>query len=100
APDKTFRRAQLKDNLFTLERADNRTLLVDQKPKPVAIKVNEYDRVGCATMLPGNRIVMGSWFWLGLYDGRTGKPTRTYLGHTDNLWSVAPSPDDKLFASG
>ena len=42
---------------------------------------------------------MGTEFGLYLFDTRSGKQVRGFLGHTGIVWAVAPSPDGRLLLS-
>lgn len=59
----------------------------------------DFDQPTCWTFLRDGKVVMGSYFTLGLYDPDTGKQARPYLGHTGEIIAVAPSPDGRYFAS-
>jgi len=102
APDADFRRSQLTRGPLSLDRNDDLTKLVVQQNNKIAAQfsLSKYDRVLSATLLPNNTAAVGAWSGLYLADTRSGKQLRKYVGHTANVWSVAPSPDNKLIASG
>jgi WD40 repeat protein len=102
APDANFRRAQLSRGPLSLDRSDDlNKLLIQQNNKTAAqFNLGKYDRVLSASLLPNNTAAVGAWSGLYLTDTRSGKQIRKYVGHTANVWSVAPSPDNKLIASG
>ena len=56
----------------------------------------------CFTFSPDGRTVAsgGGNGFLTLYDRATGKKLRDLVGHTGDVWSVAPSPDGRTLVSG
>ena len=58
-----------------------------------------YDQIRCFTLLPGDRAALGTYFGLYLFDARSGKPIRSFRGHTGEVLAVAPSPDDRFLLS-
>ena len=51
-------------------------------------------------MMPRDRVVVGSSYGLALFDARSGKAIRWYLGHTSIVYAVAPSPNGRFLLSG
>nr|VFJ63282.1 MAG: WD40 repeat [Candidatus Kentron sp. FW] len=54
------------------------------------------------TLTPDGRTVVsgGSWGFIASYDVATGKKRQDFIGHTGDVWAVAPSPDGRFLVSG
>nr|VFJ73302.1 MAG: WD40 repeat [Candidatus Kentron sp. FW] len=54
------------------------------------------------TLTPDGRTVVsgGSWGFIASYDVATGKKRQEFIGHTGDVWAVAPSPDGRFLVSG
>ncbi|MEE8433802.1 MAG: caspase family protein, partial [bacterium] len=54
------------------------------------------------TLTPDGRIAFsgGSFGWISSYDTATGRKLRDFMGHTGDVWSLAPSPDGRYLVSG
>nr|VFJ61812.1 MAG: WD40 repeat [Candidatus Kentron sp. FW] len=54
------------------------------------------------TLTPDGRTVVsgGSWGVIASYDVATGKKRQEFIGHTGDVWAVAPSPDGRFLVSG
>jgi WD40 repeat protein len=61
---------------------------------------NPRDRILSFTLLPRNCVALGADSGLLLFDARTGKQLRTFLGHSGAVFAVAPSPDGRFLLSG
>jgi WD40 repeat protein len=57
------------------------------------------DTIRCCTLLPGDRVVLGTDFKLHVYDSNTGRVIRTLRGHTAPVYAIAPSPDGRYLLS-
>ncbi|MCA9052834.1 MAG: caspase family protein, partial [Planctomycetaceae bacterium] len=58
-----------------------------------------YDEVRCFTLLPDQRVAVGSNYGLRIYDGTSGSLVRECVGHTGEVWAVSPSPDGRYLLS-
>ncbi|HKM55678.1 MAG TPA: caspase family protein, partial [Isosphaeraceae bacterium] len=58
------------------------------------------NRILCYTLLPGDHVAVGADAGLYLFDARSGKQLRTFVGHTGTVWAIAPSPDGRYLLSG
>ncbi len=58
------------------------------------------NRILCYTLLPGDHVAVGADAGLYLFDARSGKQLRTFVGHTGPVWAIAPSPDGRYLLSG
>lgn len=72
---------------------------VREEDKVVSTIKLEFDQPTCWTFLRDGKVVLGSYFRLALHDPGTGKRLRSYVGHTGDLVAVAPSRDDRYFAT-
>ena len=101
APDASFRRAQPTRGSIALASTGNTTVAVRQGDQTVATLAMSYtyETIRCFTLLPGNRAAVGTTYGLYLFDTRTGKQLRSFLGHTGAVWAVAPSPDGRFLLS-
>nr|VFJ54228.1 MAG: WD40 repeat [Candidatus Kentron sp. FW] len=54
------------------------------------------------TLTPDGRTVIsgGGWGFIASYDVATGKKRQEFIGHTGDVWAVAPSPDGRFLVSG
>ena len=54
------------------------------------------------TLTPGGRTVIsgGSWGVLASYDVASGRKLERFIGHTGDVWALAPSPDGRFLVSG
>jgi len=77
--------------LVVKEGADTVTTIKMAKPR---------DRILSYTLLPRDRVAVGADYGLYLFDARSGKPLRTFMGHSGAVWAVAPSPDGRFLLSG
>jgi WD40 repeat protein len=57
------------------------------------LRLNDRDRLRCFTFLDGDRVAIGSTNNLDIFDVPTGQRLRTLVGHTDEVWAVAPAPN-------
>src|SRR5207237_643430 len=60
---------------------------------------DEYERIQCFTLLPGDRAAVGTIYGLYLLDPSTGKQVRKFQGHTGVVCAVSPSPDTRYLLS-
>src|SRR5271157_3987868 len=58
------------------------------------------NRILCYTLLPGDRAAVGADYGLYLFDARSGKQLRTFVGHSSEVFAIAPSPDGRYLLSG
>jgi len=104
APDKTFRRAQLGGGSLSLEKVDDLTIAVKQDGKKTAeLKLTgTAEKVRCFTLMPDDMAAVGSNLALYWFSTRTGKQLRVCKWHVDEIFAMAPSPDNRylLTASG
>jgi WD40 repeat protein len=104
APDEHYDRARTTLGPLALEYLDKTTVGVRRGDAIITrLKLsNDYDMVVCFSLLPENRAVIGSAYGLLLFDTHSGKLVRTFHGHNNEIWAVAPSPDNRylLSASG
>ena len=100
-----WRRAQSDAEGLSLAFAGGTKLEVRQSAETLAVLQPKdeyhrlYDEVRCFTMLPKGRVAVGSNYGLRLYEGATGKQFRDCVGHTGEVWAVAPSPDGRYLLS-
>ena len=101
APDASFRRAQPTRGASPWPARADTTVAVRQGDQTVTTLAmsNPYETIRCFTLLPGNHAAVGTEFGLYLFDTRSGKQVRKFLGHTGVVWAVAPSPDGRLLLS-
>ena len=99
--DKDLRRAQPARGSLVLEVSGNTSLAVKEGEAIVSTFTMKtpYERIGCFTLLPGERAAVGTSFGLYLIDARSGKTIRSFQDHTGNVWGVAPSPDGRFLLS-
>jgi WD40 repeat protein len=103
-PNNTFSRARPSRGSLSLVPSGEKAVAVVRGRETVTkLKLNDKnDTVWCFTWWSDNQAAVGSDFGLYLFDTRTGKQIRELQGHTDTVWAVAPSPDNRylLSASG
>ena len=58
------------------------------------------NRIQCYTLLPGDHVAVGADGGLYLFDARSGKHLRTFVGHSSLVFAIAPSPDRRYLLSG
>jgi WD40 repeat protein len=95
-----FLRARLNEEGYTVEVIDFGHLRVKGKDKTAELSLpNKNERIYSASVLPGDRIVVGGGQMLLLYDLKTMKPLREFKGHTGIVLGLTPSPDFKYFVT-
>lgn len=100
-----WRRAQFERGLLRLEPSGTTSVAVRRGAATVATlqPTTEYDRlydtVRCFTLLADQRAAVGSEFGLWLYDAARGERLRKCVGHSGEIWAVAPSPDGRYLLS-
>jgi WD40 repeat protein len=101
APDNSYRRARLDLGSLSLKRTQHNTVAVRRDTETVSeVRLsNDHEDIICASLLPDDRAVVGSSYGLWLFDTRSGKPLRSYQGHSGEVWAVAPAPDNRFFVS-
>lgn len=101
APDNSFRRAQLRIGSVSLKRSDDRTIAVRRDGDEIAkLKLGKpQEKLRCFTVAPNNRALVGSDLGFGWFDTVTGKMLHKCQGHLDDVFAVAPSPDNRYFLS-
>jgi WD40 repeat protein len=98
-----FQRCVLKGEGYTLAPLrDLVSILVSREGKePVVLRTpRKGERIYSASLLPGERVVLGGSEGMYLVDLRTGKVTREFKGHSGIVLGVSPSPDNKYFVTG
>ncbi len=102
SPEGNFKKADVERGGYSLKRPDFRRLQVFQDGKPTIVLESPFkvDRLRCASITSGERVIVGSSQGLFLMDLRTGKLLRRFEGHMGEVMGISPSPDDKYFATG
>ena len=95
------RRAQTSLESLTLERDGKTTVAVKRAGVTVATLAMPARRgIFCYSLLSGGRAAVGNAIGLYLFDARSGKLIRKFLGHSAGVGAVAPSPDGRFLLSG
>jgi hypothetical protein len=84
---------------WMLRQTDRGKVSVRNGRLEVAALELEDDEVLCYSMVDQHHAAIGGSFGLYLFDIRSGECVRTYQGHHEAVWSVAPSPDRRYLAS-
>jgi hypothetical protein len=58
------------------------------------------DRVRCRSILSGQRAVVGSDYGTVVFDANTGRAIYGLPGHTDSVWAISPSPNNRYLLTG
>lgn len=107
APDERIVRAQHESGSLSLAlgtaSTDGRTnsVIVRQGDRPISTLsfTNPGERVNCYTFLSGERVAVGTGFYLRQYEARTGKELVEFVGHDGSLGDVSSSPDRRYLLS-
>jgi WD40 repeat protein len=75
-------------------------MLQDGRPLGTYKPPNPTDHVICYTLLPDGRVVVGSHFYMALWDPRSNKVVHEFVGHSGAVMAIALSPDSKLVLTG
>ena len=97
APDSAFRRAQSLRGDLLIERVKYRYLQASRSGAPIwRYEIPARDaNVRSRTLLAGNRAAIGFDRGLIVLNSSNGQPIYELPGHTDAVWAVTPSPDDR-----
>jgi hypothetical protein len=102
-PQQKVMRAQLNSpGGYSLNRAGTNAVAVQLKGKAIgSIKSpSEKDHIIGFTTIGQDRAVFACIFGLFMVDLKNGKTIRNFVGHSDQINSVAPSPDGRFFLTG
>ncbi len=95
------RRAVAKLGTLSLEPAGAALAVREGSDTVSMIKLNDRgERFLSYTILPGERVAVGSDYGLHLFDARSGKTLRNFIGNSGAIWAVASSPDGRYLLSG
>ncbi|HVK13513.1 MAG TPA: caspase family protein, partial [Gemmataceae bacterium] len=94
-----FAREVLTREEHTIEVKDGKLYVFDDE-KVTATFQPDRDTVRCATWLDEDLVVAGTSFGLFLVDPKAGKAVRRYVGHADEVTSIALSPEGLSFVTG
>jgi len=93
-------RAQMERGGLSLGAAGNTAIAVKQGDRALTtLRLSDHDRLRCFTFLDGDRVAAGSTSNLDIFDVPTGRRLRTLVGHTDEVWAVAPAPNRRWLLS-
>ncbi|MGO8899143.1 MAG: caspase family protein [Isosphaeraceae bacterium] len=96
-----LRRAAPTVGTLTLERAGTALVVKDGMGTVATIKLaNPRELIQCYNLLPGERVVVGADFGIYVFDARSGKRLRMFVGHNGAVLAVAPSLDGRYLLSG
>jgi WD40 repeat protein len=101
APAPAYRRARESRGALAVRLAGPTTLEVKEHDGVVA-KLAMRDgggRINSFSLVAGDRVAIGDKWGLCLFDARTGAAIREFVGHTSEVWAVAPSPDGRFLLS-
>ena len=99
--DGGWRRAQFRLGSTTLESSGETTVdVLRSGTRQSTLQFEDdyshkYNTVRSFTLLPGDRAAVGANYGLSLFDTRTGKRLRHFVGHTGVVRAVSPSPDNR-----
>jgi WD40 repeat protein len=87
---------------FALERQSLEAIVVKKNGRPLGTLRSPYrnDRVFSFSVLPGNRVLLGTGFGLFMKDLTNGKTVRQFKGHNGMVLCIATSPDGRYFLTG
>jgi WD40 repeat protein len=97
APDGAFRRAQAQRGDLLIERVKYRYLQASRNGAHIwRYEIPAKDaNLRSRTLLAGNRAAVGFDRGLIVLNSSSGQPIYELPGHTDAVWAVTPSPDDR-----
>ncbi len=100
-PGESWLRGRLEYAGMRAERRRGERLIVRRRERTLCeIKGKQVGDVArCYAFTPNGQIVVGSEFYLKLYDPRTGRELREFVGHSGIIWSIAVSADGRLLLS-
>jgi WD40 repeat protein len=94
-----FSREVLTRDDHAIDVRDGKMYVLDED-KVISTFQPDRDFVRCATWLDEDLVVAGTAFGLFLVDPKTGKSVRRYVGHSDEVTSIALSPEGLSFVTG
>ena len=100
APNDTFARAQFEQGGLTLAVAGDTSVAVKQGARTLTtLQLYPSDYLRSFTFLAGDRVAVGSTSNLDIFDVPTGQRVRALIGHTYEVYGVAPAPDRRWLVS-
>jgi WD40 repeat protein len=99
-PNEEHLRAQTERGVLSLAPVNATTVAVKQADRTLStLSLAESDYLRCFTFLDADRVAVGSQGLVTLFDVPTGRPIRKLVGHTTEVWAVAPAPNRRWLLS-